>query len=162
MIILNQARAIVRELGFTLTQDVDRAEYRLRPVGAADDQAYYASDLADAVKTARQWDGVAKWQGAQLWGYARASRIACQTRALVAGMPRLLIPSGLSASTTALTIAGNAPTVPAWPAPFAPSGLRLVGTGFEVISPYTASCQPEACSNPLSCRSGSVPTGGRR
>ena len=32
MIILNQARAIVRELGFTLRQDVDRAEYRLRPV----------------------------------------------------------------------------------------------------------------------------------
>jgi hypothetical protein len=61
MIILNQARAIVRELGFTLRQDVDRAEYRLRPVGAADDQAYYASDLADAVKAARQWDSVAKW-----------------------------------------------------------------------------------------------------
>ena len=54
-------------------------------------------------------------------------------RALVAGMSRLLTPSGLSASTTALTIAGNAPTVPASPAPFAPSGFRLVGTGFEVI-----------------------------
>jgi hypothetical protein len=32
MIILSQARATVRELGFTLRQDVDRAEYRLRPV----------------------------------------------------------------------------------------------------------------------------------
>jgi hypothetical protein len=53
--------ADMRELGFTLRQDVDRAEYRLRPVGAADDQAYYASDLADAVKAARQWDGVDKW-----------------------------------------------------------------------------------------------------
>jgi hypothetical protein len=60
-ITLNQARAIVRELGFTLRHDVDRAEYRLRPVGAADAQAYYARDLADAVKAARQWDGVAKW-----------------------------------------------------------------------------------------------------
>src|SRR5439155_3118547 len=40
------------------------------------------------------------------------------------------------AATTALTIAGSAPTVPASPAPLAPSGLRLVGTGFEVISMY--------------------------
>lgn len=60
-ITLNQARAIVRELGFTLRHAADHAEYRLRPVGAADDQAYYAKDLADAVKAARQWDGVAKW-----------------------------------------------------------------------------------------------------
>jgi hypothetical protein len=60
-ITLKQVRAIVRELGFTLRHDADRAEYRLRPVGAADDQAYYARDLADAVKAARQWDGVAKW-----------------------------------------------------------------------------------------------------
>ena len=37
---------------------------------------------------------------------------------------------------TALTIAGSAPTVPASPAPLAPSGLRLVGTGFDVISMY--------------------------
>src|ERR1700693_331880 len=57
-------------------------------------------------------------------------------RSLVAGMSRLLTPSGASASTTALTIAGSAPTVPASPAPLAPSGLRLVGTGFEVISMY--------------------------
>lgn len=35
-ITLNQAMAIVRELGFTLRHEVDRAEYRLRPVGAAD------------------------------------------------------------------------------------------------------------------------------
>lgn len=51
----------MRELGFTLRHDVDRAEYRLRPVGAADHQAYYARDLADAVKAARQWDGIPKW-----------------------------------------------------------------------------------------------------
>src|SRR5712671_2973588 len=67
---------------------------------------------------------------------ARASRIACQMRSLVAGMSRLLTPSGASAPTTALTIAGSAPTVPASPAPLAPSGLRLVGTGLEVISMY--------------------------
>src|SRR5215467_6603802 len=67
---------------------------------------------------------------------ARASRIACQMCSLVAGMWRSFTPSGASASTTALTIAGSAPTVPASPAPLAPSGLRLVGTGFEVISMY--------------------------
>ena len=50
-----------RALGFTLRHDVDRAEYRLRPVGAADDQAYYARDLADELKAARQWDGIPKW-----------------------------------------------------------------------------------------------------
>src|SRR6266481_1691486 len=71
-----------------------------------------------------------------LQGQARASRIACQMCSLVAGMSRPLTPSGASASTTALTIAGSAPTVPASPAPLAPSGLRLVGTGFEVISMY--------------------------
>jgi hypothetical protein len=38
---------------------------------------------------------------------------------LVAGMSRLLTPSGASAPTTALTIAGSAPTVPASPAPLA-------------------------------------------
>ena len=37
-------------------------------------------------------------------------------------------------ASTALTIAGSAPTVPASPAPLAPSGLRLVGTGLEKIS----------------------------
>ena len=40
-----------RALGFTLRHDVDRAEYRLRPVGAADDQAYYARDLADELQS---------------------------------------------------------------------------------------------------------------
>src|SRR5882762_892482 len=73
---------------------------------------------------------------ASIQGQARASRIACQMRSLVAGMSRLLTPSGASAPTTALTIAGSAPTVPASPAPLATSGLRLVGTGFEVISMY--------------------------
>jgi hypothetical protein len=40
---------------------------------------------------------------------------ACQMRSLVAGMSRPLTPIGASASTTALTIAGSAPTVPASP-----------------------------------------------
>src|SRR6266566_255787 len=57
------------------------------------------------------------------------SVIACQMRALVAGMSKYLTETGARASITALTIAGNAPTVPA---PLAPKGLRLVGTGFEV------------------------------
>src|SRR5438105_2606299 len=64
---------------------------------------------------------------------ARNSRIACQIRALVVGMSRCLTPSGASASITALTIAGKAPTVPASPAPFAPSGLSLVGHGLLSI-----------------------------
>src|ERR1700756_5098489 len=49
---------------------------------------------------------------ASIQAQARASRIACQMRSLVAGMSRLLTPSGASAPTTALTIAGSAPTVP--------------------------------------------------
>src|SRR5215472_6051448 len=72
--------------------------------------------------------------GAFFHEWLRASRIACQIRAGVAGISRLLTPSGDSASITALTIAGSAPTVPASPAPLAPSGLRLVGTGLEWIS----------------------------
>jgi hypothetical protein len=42
---------------------------------------------------------------------------ACQMRSLVADMSRPLTPIGASASTTALTIAGSAPTVPASPRP---------------------------------------------
>src|SRR5260370_31287911 len=65
--------------------------------------------------------------------YSRyTSTIACQMRALVAGMSKYLTETGARASITALTIAGRAPTVPASPAPLAPNGLRLVGTGFEV------------------------------
>jgi hypothetical protein len=38
------------------------------------------------------------------------------------------MPSGRSASITALATAGSAPVVPASPAPFAPSGLLGEGT----------------------------------
>src|SRR5207237_4316239 len=63
----------------------------------------------------------------------RVSCIACQMRWLVVGISMCLTPSGASASRTALTIAGNAPTVPASPAPLAPSGLSFVGHGLLSI-----------------------------
>ena len=44
-------------------------------------------------------------------------------RWLVVGISMCVIPSGASAASTALTIAGKAPTVPASPAPLAPIGL---------------------------------------
>jgi len=68
-------------------------------------------------------------------------------RWLVARHVEALDPSGLSASITALTIAGSAPTVPASPRALAPSGLRLVGTGL-LVTDITASYRPAACSNP--------------
>src|SRR5436309_459690 len=61
--------------------------------------------------------------------YDRTDRTACQMRWLVVGISMWLTPSGASASITALTIAGSAPTVPASPAPLAPIGLSLVGHG---------------------------------
>jgi hypothetical protein len=61
---------------------------------------------------------------------ARASRIARQTRSGVTGMSRWRTPSGASASLTAFSSAGRAPTVPASPTPLAPSGLTLVGTSW--------------------------------
>src|SRR5262249_31192520 len=54
---------------------------------------------------------------------------ACQTLALAAGMSSSATPSGESAFMIASITAGRAPTVPASPAPLAPSGLVLVGTG---------------------------------
>ena len=54
---------------------------------------------------------------------AFASRIACQTRSLVAGMSSSRTPSGASACMIAIITAGSAPTQPASPAPLAPSGL---------------------------------------
>src|SRR6185312_10300892 len=60
-----------------------------------------------------------------------ASRIARQTTSGVAGMASSRTPSGASASISALPTAGIAPTAPASPAPFTPSGLVLVGTGFD-------------------------------
>src|SRR4030095_9538413 len=46
-------------------------------------------------------------------------------------MSRCRTPSGASASLTALSSAGSAPTVPASPTPLAPSGLTCVGTSWE-------------------------------
>src|ERR1700719_3779672 len=57
-------------------------------------------------------------------------------RSRVAAMSRLLTPSGASASITALTIAGSAPTVPASPAPLARRdlhGRHRVGARHAVI-----------------------------
>src|SRR5215471_1253717 len=66
--------------------------------------------------------------------YFFASSIARQTLSDVAGMATSLTPSGASASMMAFITTGMAPTVPASPAPLAPSGLYLVGTGFDLIS----------------------------
>ncbi len=63
-----------------------------------------------------------------------AARIALHTRGLVAGMSSSVTPSGASAFTIASITAGNAPTVPASPAPLAPSGLVFVGTGLLSIA----------------------------
>ena len=65
---------------------------------------------------------------------ASASRIARHTRSGVTGMSRWRTPSGASASLTAFSSAGSAPTVPASPTPLAPSGLTLVGTSWAVTS----------------------------
>src|SRR5437773_5715125 len=62
---------------------------------------------------------------------ARAELIARHTRSGVTGMSRWRTPSGASASLTAFISAGSAPTVPASPTPFAPSGLTLVRTSCE-------------------------------
>src|SRR5437764_13818094 len=60
--------------------------------------------------------------------------IARQSRSGVAGISMWRTPSGESASTSALATAGSAPTQPASPAPFTPSGLVLVGTGLLLTS----------------------------
>ena len=52
------------------------------------------------------------------------SWIARQTRSAVQGMSMCVTPRWLSASTTALWIAGVEPIVPDSPMPLAPSGLR--------------------------------------
>src|SRR5438093_138745 len=58
-----------------------------------------------------------------------ASWMACHTRSALAGMSSWRTPTWASASMTAFMTAGKAPPVPASPAPLAPSGLSLVGTG---------------------------------
>ncbi len=58
-----------------------------------------------------------------------ADCIARHTRSLDAGMSKCFTPTSASALAIAFITAGIAPTTPASPAPLAPSGLRLVGTG---------------------------------
>src|SRR5207248_9558104 len=66
-------------------------------------------------------------------GLARPLLIARHSRSGVAGISTWRIPSGESASTSALATAGMAPTQPASPAPLTPSGLVLVGTGLLLM-----------------------------
>ncbi len=63
-----------------------------------------------------------------------AAWMARQTFSAVAGITMSRTPSGASASITAFITTGMAPTVPASPAPLAPSGLYLVGTGLDFTS----------------------------
>src|SRR5207247_658426 len=58
--------------------------------------------------------------------------IARQIRSGVSGMSRCRMPSGESASITALAIAGVAPMVPASPTPLIP--IELLGDGVTVLS----------------------------
>ena len=60
--------------------------------------------------------------------------MARQTFSGVAGMARLRMPRGASASLMAFITADNPPTVPHSPAPFTPNGLVVVGTGWLVTS----------------------------
>src|ERR1019366_7106960 len=59
---------------------------------------------------------------------ARASLRARQTLRADAGISKCVTPAGRSASSTAFIAAGNAPVVPASPAPLTPNGLFGDGT----------------------------------
>src|SRR5439155_1381441 len=85
---------------------------------------------ADALLGAGDEHGLA----GQPRAHRRASRIARHTRSGVTGMSRWRMPSGASASFTALSRAASAPTVPASPTPLAPSGFTVVGTSNESTS----------------------------
>src|SRR2546427_7667726 len=97
--------------------DRDRQPAVLRP-GVAEDQVegLVVEGLAHVAPPARRPFVFAPW-------------MACHTRSAVAGMSSCRTPTGASASMTAFMTAGSAPTVPASPAPLAPSGLSFVGTG---------------------------------
>ena len=73
------------------------------------------------------------------------SRAACtsdHTFCGVSGISILVMPSGASASNTALTIAGGAAIQPASPTPLAPSGLE--GEGVSMVSVTNAgTCSAE-------------------
>src|SRR3982074_3639916 len=51
----------------------------------------------------------------------------------LSGISISLIPSGASASSTALTLAGGSPMQPASPTPFAPSGLKGEGVSMRSV-----------------------------
>src|SRR6202049_1103647 len=63
-----------------------------------------------------------------------ASLIAVQTRIGVVGMSMWRTPRWLTASMTALCMAGVAPIVPASPIPLAPSGLTVAGVSLTSSS----------------------------
>src|ERR1035438_9315900 len=71
---------------------------------------------------------------AELHWLALASLIAAQTRAGVVGMSMWRTPRWLTASMTALCMAGVAPIVPASPIPLAPSGLMVAGVSLTSSS----------------------------
>src|SRR5206468_8913538 len=74
-------------------------------------------------------DGRGRCVGERVRDHRRASpalRMACQTFSAVSGMSICLMPSGDSASITALTIAGVDAIVPASPIPLTPSGFVFV------------------------------------
>ena len=54
---LREAKAIVRQYGFTLTCKRDYGEFRLAPIAGTparkEAESYYTSDLRDAIGTAR-------------------------------------------------------------------------------------------------------------
>src|SRR5215210_3345862 len=60
--------------------------------------------------------------------------IVRQTFSGVSGMSMCRMPSGASASTTALTTAGAAAIVPASPAPLTPSGLTVDDQGIDDVA----------------------------
>src|SRR6516164_293373 len=73
------------------------------------------------------------YSGAPGWR-SLAFLIARHIRSGVAGISTCRTPRCESASTSALATAGMAPTHPASPAPFTPSGLVRVGTGLLLMS----------------------------
>lgn len=56
---IKEAKALLAPLRMTLKKD-DAGDYVVNFVGAPEATAYYASDLEDAVSTARE---MAKWRG---------------------------------------------------------------------------------------------------
>jgi hypothetical protein len=57
---LAEARAILRPLGITLSRRAEANEYRVNLAGGTEAQAYYASDINDAIGTGRAMAARAK------------------------------------------------------------------------------------------------------